>query len=203
MTNAQNPKPALHTDQRGMALVEFALIAPVLLLMIIGFLDLGHRIYYTSIIQGTLQEAARLATVGDKTQSEIDTYVTGRLQGLSQNPNIVINKKSYTDYNGVKKPEKIVTDTAPLGVYNAKTPTTPGDCHEDVVANGIYDTDRGKGGLGGADDVVYYEISLTYNRLFPMSGMLGWSAQQNIAVNTVLKNQPYAAQVKGAATVCA
>lgn len=203
MIRTTRPRGALRSDQKGATLFEFAIVAPTLLLMVIGLLDLGHSIYYNSIIQGALQDAARLATVGDKTQAQIDTFVAGRVQGLSRNPTIVITKKSYTDYTGVKKAEKIVTDTAPIGVYNAKTPTTPGDCHEDVVANGRHDTDRGKSGLGGADDVIFYEVALTYDRVLPMFGMLGYSNRPTIKVNTVLKNQPYAAQVKGAPVICA
>lgn len=203
MTRIPATRRSLRSDQRGATLVEFAIIAPTLLLMIIGLLDLGHSIYYNSIIQGALQDAARLATVGDKTQAQIDAFVATRVQGLSRNPTIVITKKSYTDYTGVKKAEKIVTDTAPIGVYNAKTATTPGDCHEDVVDNGIFDTDRGKSGLGGADDVIFYEVAVTYDRVLPMFGMLGYSNRPTIKVNTVLKNQPYAAQVKGAPVICA
>lgn len=196
-------KGGLASDERGMALVEFALIAPTLMVMLLGFLDLGHRIYYASQIQGTLHRAARLATVGNKTQPEIDAFVTSRLQNLARNPTLVITKKSYSEYTGVKKAETIVTDTVPIGTYNAKTATMPGDCHEDVVPNGRYDLDRGKNGLGGADDVVFYEIALTHRRLFPLARLLGWSPDQTITVNTLLKNQPYAAQIKGASVVCA
>lgn len=203
MSGIVHGRRALGRDSRGATLVEFAIVAPTLLLMVIGLLDLGHSIYYNSIIQGALQDAARQATVGDKTQAQIDAFVSGRVQGLSRNPTVVITKKSYTDYTGVKKAEKIVTDTAPIGVYNAKTPTTPGDCHEDVVTNGVYDTDRGKNGLGGADDVIFYEVAVTYDRVLPMFGMLGYSNRPTIKVNTVLKNQPYAAQNRGAPVVCA
>lgn len=189
-------------DAHGMALVEFAIILPVLMLMILGFMDLGHRMYYSSQIQGTLHRAARLATVGDKTQTQIDDFVKSKLQQLSKNPTIVITKRSYEDYGGVKKAEKIITDTVPIGVYNKKTSTQAGDCHEDVVQNGVFDTDRGKNGLGGADDVVFYEVALTHRRLFPMYGLLGWSQNQTIRVNTLLKNQPYAAQIKGAPVIC-
>lgn len=203
---------ALHfiRDERGATAVEFALITPVMSLIMMGILDLGHTAYVASQTQGAVHQAARQATVGNRTGAQIDTYVINKLRPLVQQGTcpgascpVTIQKKSYSDYTGVKKAEKIITDTAPFGTYNAKTPTQPGDCHEDVNGNNVWDQDRGRDGLGGADDVVRYEVTVRYNRLLPVAGLFGWSQQQEVKVNTLLKNQPYAAQTKSAQTVCA
>ena len=53
--------------QRGATIVEFALVLPVLCVLLLGMLDLGYRSYVTSIVQGALHEAARMATVGGVT----------------------------------------------------------------------------------------------------------------------------------------
>jgi hypothetical protein len=58
----------------------------------------------------------------------------------------------------------------------------------------------GRTGLGGADDIVYYKVVVTYQRLFPLSKLLGFSPTQTSSANTVLRNQPYAAQAIPAIT---
>ena len=70
----------------------------------------------------------------------------------------------------------------------------PKECFDDVNANGIWDADPGKTGQGGANDVALYSMSITYTRIFPVARLLGFSATQTIAAQTLLKNQPYATQ---------
>ena len=175
-------------DRKGATIVEFALISPVLCVVLLGFIDLGYRSYVSSVIQGALQEAARNATVGTKTGAQIDALVISRLKSFSKYSTPVINKTSYSDYSGVQMPEKITSDTAPVGVYNST------DCYEDANNHGKYDLDRGKTGLGGADDVVYYEIVLTFPRIVPLGKILGFSNTQTIRAATVMQNQPFAAR---------
>ena len=57
---------------KGQSLVETALIIPLLLLLILTFVDLGRAIYYSSAIQNSVREGARYASVhkltGDVTE---------------------------------------------------------------------------------------------------------------------------------------
>lgn len=182
-------------DARGVTLVEFALIAPSLCMTLLAFTDFGYRSYVDSVLQGALLQAARSATVGDKTGAQIDQQVNDSLKAFSSGATVTIVKKSYEDFSGVKKPEKITEDTAPIGTYNK------GDCFEDANGNGTYDLDQGKGGLGGAEDIVDYEVSITFPRLVPMGGFLGLDNTQTISGSTVLRNQPYAAR-SSSAIVC-
>jgi len=48
--------------------------------------------------------------------------------------------------------------------------------------------------LGGADDIVYYEVTMSQPRLFPMAKLLGWSPTQSVTVKTMVRNQPWANQ---------
>lgn len=179
-------------DTRGVTVVEFALIAPSLCMTLLAFTDFGYRSYVDSVLQGALLQAARSATVGDKTGDQIDQQVKDSLKAFSSGATVTIVKKSYEEFSGVKKPEKITQDTAPVGSYNK------GDCFEDANGNGTYDLDQGKGGLGGAEDIVDYEVTMTYPRLVPLSGFLGLSNSQTLTESTVLRNQPYAARTTSA-----
>ena len=39
-----------------------------------------------------------------------------------------------------------------------------------------------------------YTASVTYPRLFPMYGLLGWTQNETISASTTLRNQPYGTQ---------
>ncbi len=172
-------------DSRGATIVEFAFVAPVLVLTLLGLFDLGYKSYVSSVLQGALHDAARMATVGDKTNAQIDAAVNARLHAFSRGATIAIVKKSYADFTGVKVAEKITQDTAPLNTYNST------DCYEDYNGNGVYDTDRGKSGMGASEDVVNYDITITYPRLFPLTRLMGLPSTDSVHGSTVLRNQPY------------
>lgn len=187
---------SLLSDTRGVTLVEFAAILPVLCLVLLGLLDLGYRSYLGSIMQGALHEAARMATVGNVDGEAIDAHVRQRLSSFAHNAEISTAQTSYAEFSDVREPERIVHDTHPLGEYN------PGDCFEDANGNGVYDHDRGRDGTGAAEDIVNYEVTVTYRRLVPLGRMLGWSDDETLSASTVLRNQPFAARQTGTVIIC-
>jgi hypothetical protein len=55
---------ALHrSDQRGQTLIEFAILLPVLLMMIMGVLDIGRIVWANDMISNAAREGARYAIV--------------------------------------------------------------------------------------------------------------------------------------------
>ncbi|MBN8850192.1 MAG: pilus assembly protein, partial [Sphingomonas sp.] len=97
---------------------------------------------------------------------------------------------------GAAAPEPFV-DSNHNGVRDA------GECFTDINGNGVWDSDPGANGQGGASDVTMYTMTATYPRLFPIAKMVGWSSKLTISAMTFLKNQPYATQIqKTQATIC-
>src|SRR5687768_7515945 len=68
-------------SRRGQAMVEFALIIPIFLLMIFGILDLGRAVYAYSTLNNAAREGARVAAV-DQTLSHIQSIASGHAVGL-------------------------------------------------------------------------------------------------------------------------
>lgn len=187
---------SLRRDARGSTVIEFAIVAPILCMSLMAFFDFGYNIYAESVMEGVLHEAARGATVGNVTGDEIDAFVERRLLVFAHNADLTIEKNSYSEFSRVKNPEKLARDrTAPWGVYNR------GDCFEDSNPNGSFDLDQGRAGLGGAEDIVNYEVTMTYDRMFPISGFLGISPTKTIHVSVPLRNQPFAARNQ-VTTIC-
>lgn len=179
----------LRRDERGATIVEMGFVMAPLLIVVLVLFDFGHRFYIQSVVEGTLQQASRLATIGNKTPAEIDTFIQNKLAIFTKSTPPTITKKSYLQFSGVAKEEKF-TDADGDNTYDA------GECYVDENGNGSWDnaSTAGRGGLGGADDIVFYTVTLTFPRIVPLGGFMGWAANDQVAANMVLRNQPYGAQ---------
>lgn len=169
-------------------MVEFAMIATPLFIVLLGLTDFGYRSYVDAVVEGTVHKAARLATVGDKTPNQIDDFVRSQLTTFSTNATVTITKTNYYQFSGINKPEKLTTDVNGNGQWDT------GDCYQDLNNDGKWNTVAGRDGLGGSDDIVYYTVTFTYPRVVPMVSLMGWSANQTLTATTLMRNQPYASQ---------
>lgn len=184
-------------DRRGISAVEFGMLAPVLVLMLMGLGDLTYRAYVQVILDGAMQKAGRDSTIQGASANiaALDAAVEAQVKDVARTATFATTRHSYTTFSNVA-PEPF-TDGNSNGVRDA------GECFADINGNGSWDADPGRDGLGGASDVVVYTKSVTYTRLFPMAGLMGWPDTQTVRSQTLLKNQPYATQnTTTPATVC-
>lgn len=187
---------SLRRDARGVTVVEFAMVLPVLLLVIMGGMDMGYQAYVRSVLQGALNDIARtgsleapdLACTTGTVEERIACSIRRRSDVVAPNATYDFEIRSYYEFSGVGRAEKLVTDHNRNGQYDT------GDCFADLNGNREFDASAGRGGIGGADDVVFYRVDMTMPRLFPVSGMLGWSPDYEISATTAIRNQPYSQQ---------
>jgi Flp pilus assembly protein TadG len=74
MRRFQRRKHRLLRRTEGMAAVEFAIILPVLLLLVCGIIDFGQVYYQVHLVNEAARAGARLAAVG-RPSSEVTTAV--------------------------------------------------------------------------------------------------------------------------------
>ena len=196
---ALRPLAHIAGDDSAVTIIEFGIVAPVMLLMLMGFFDLAHTEYARSVLQGAMQMAARNSTLesGQTTGSSIDTTVENQVTRIVGNgATYTSSRLSYSDFSNVGKAEPY-TDT------NGNGQRDPGECYQDINGNGQWDADMGATGQGGADDAVLYTMTVSYKRFFPMARLLGWPTNQTITASTVLRNQPYGTQASSTPpTIC-
>src|SRR3546814_10575732 len=86
------------SDQRGTAITEFGLIAPVFLLLMLGALDLAHTLYMQGVLQGVVQKAARDSTLEsaqeETTQLAINQKIEDQVKRLAANADVSISRRS-------------------------------------------------------------------------------------------------------------
>ena len=177
----------LRHDSRGATIVEFALLAPVLLLTLLGLFDMGYNTYTSSVLQGAIVKAARGSTIEGATPAALDARVEAAVHDIAPNATVTFDRKAYTSFSDVGAPEDF-TDLNGDGVCNN------GEPFEDVNGNAFWDADRGKSGGGGARDAVLYTVSVSYPRAFPVGKFIGVSNTHEMQSQTVLRNQPWSEQ---------
>ncbi|KXU32942.1 hypothetical protein A0J57_06960 [Sphingobium sp. 22B] len=182
----------LARNDDGVTIVEFAAVAGPLIILLLGSLDLGYQAYATAVVQGTANAAGRKATLEGATAATVETYVRDRLSSIASGSNVQITASNFLTYNKIGKPEKLTTDVNNNGLYDKSGP----DCFIDDNRNNIYDVaSQGATGIGTAEDVVRYQISVTYNRLSPIPQLAGMGNSVTISRTTFMRNEPYAGVV--------
>lgn len=184
---------SLARDEAGATIVEFALVLAPLLAVVLGFTELAYQSYVRSILQGVLNDVARIAAVenpklgvvSDPLQARIETRVKERLTPLVKSGTYEFDVRNYKDFASVGKPEALVTDVNGNGSYD------PGDCWEDSNPNRTFDLDGSRSGVGGADDVVIYRVTLTAPELLPVAPIVGGDGRFNARAATTVRIQPY------------
>ena len=72
-------------SQRSQALIEFALVSPVLLLLLFGVIDLGRAIFYYDTLNHAAREGARAAVRASNqlpTNADVLTAVSAQMLGV-------------------------------------------------------------------------------------------------------------------------
>ena len=181
----------LGRDERGVTATEFALIAPALLMVLLGVFDTGYNLYTAAVLDGAAQKAARDSTIeGAETKGlAIDDRVSAAVHHVVPNAEVTFDRRAYRDYSDIHQPEDY-TDVDKDGACDH------GEPFEDVNGNGVWDSDRGTDTMGGARDAVLYTVTVSYPRAFPLMHLLGLPDRVISKSQTVLRNQPYGAQNK-------
>lgn len=184
---------SLRRDQEGATLLEFAFVAPVFMMLLIGAMDVGYAMYIRAVAAGTLEQAARSGSLEGATESQLRGEIRLSMfkilpESARNNSNVLITTKNYSDYSRIDAAEKIVTDLDSDGVLDV------GDCWLDEDLNNQYGVNEGANGIGGADDGVYYTVAITMDSFFPLYQFLNRAKSRTITVKTLVINQPFAAQ---------
>ena len=177
----------LRQDREGATLVEFAIVGPVLIRMLMGLFDIAHTQYTSAVLYGAMQKAARDYTLESAGTSA--TVIDGRVQDqiravMPNGATITFTKTAFDDFKDVNEPEAY-TDLNNNGTCNA------GEPYEDANNNSVWDVYRGSNGLGTARDVLLYTTNVSYPRMFPMFGLAGLPTTVTLSATTVLRRQPF------------
>lgn len=175
----------------GAAAVEFAFVAPILLLTVVGIMEVAMVLIVSSLIEGGLRDAARFGITGFVPQGmtreqQITSIIGDATVGLVDMNDIDIQTLVYPSFAQVGQPEPF-TDTNGNGTYDAGEPYT------DINGNGQWDADMGAAGVGGPGDIVLYKVKYDLPMMMPLLSTVLGGADGKIQLNAsiAVRNEPY------------
>lgn len=173
-----------------MTAVEFAFIAPVLLILLFAIIEFSLVMLTNNLMESATSISSRLGKTGfaQSGQSREETIlqsVRTRVGSLIDPAYLNVTTKVYSTFSQIGVPEPW-TDKNGNGI-----PET-GE-YDDINGNGTYDTDIGRAGYGGAGDIVVYTVTYPWSIQTPLIRELIGDKEGNIMLSTkaVVKNEPY------------
>ena len=180
----------LRRQSDGSTVLEFAFVAPVLILLLVGSMEVGMIFFASSLLEGGLREASRFGLTGappasGTRESHIADVVNQNGAGVIQVDDSNITTLVYPNFTSIGEPEPY-TDTNGNSVHDAGEPFT------DINCNFQWDPDMGKSGLGHGGEVVQYTVSYD---LAIMTGflapLLGSDGKLPLSASVVVRNEPF------------
>lgn len=175
--------------QRGVTAVEFAVLAPVLLLMLMGIMEFSLIMLVSNMMESATALSSRLgktgyAEAGKTREQTILASVEKRAGTLIDASKLSVQSKYYEQFDQIG-------DAEPWNDTNHNNTPDPGEW-TDINGNGVYDADMGLAGYGNADDIVVYTISYPWDIKTPlMRELIGTNGVFTITTHAVVKNEPY------------
>lgn len=183
----------LGRDTGGVTLVEFALVAPVMFLLIGALLELGYVAFARSTLESAILDASRRARVAEcpgEAAALIEAEVIDRMAVVISHdgapPEFTV--RSYgNEFGNVGNPE-------PFNDLDASGSFDPGEPYTDINGNGRWDEDMGKdGSYGSFGEVVQFTATFEVASLLPFvaARINGNEGFYPIAAETVVRNEPF------------
>jgi hypothetical protein len=174
----------------GSTLLEFAFVAPVLMILLFGGMEVGMIFFADSLLEGGLREASRFGLTGAPPPSgtredHIVEVVNANGAGVVVIDETNITTLVYPNFTSIGEPEPFTDSNGNL-VYDASEPFV------DINCNSQWDPDMGKSGLGHGGEVVKYSINYELPLLSGLlAPLLGTDGKFPLAASVVVRNEPF------------
>lgn len=160
-----------HHGQASQSLAEFALVAPVLLLVVFGIVDLGRAVFYYNVIAHAAREGAREA-VAASTPLPADADVLGQVGNQATGVSVAVNPCPNGPLSASNPPAGsawvFVTEPSPPAVTETSPPPNAPGGEFSAAASG------GCSAVNPAVDNVPLQVTVRYNLVLvtPIIGQL-------------------------------
>jgi Flp pilus assembly protein TadG len=175
-------------SERGATAVEFALILPALLFLILGGIEFSLLLFVQTSLEGATFNASRLGKTGytQATSTREETILSAiddRIGFFLDMNQLNLEARSYDNFSSIGQPEPFV-DVNANGVRDIT------ENYTDVNSNGVYDDDMGVASPGVAGEIVVYTVTYPWSIMNPLlHAYMGDRVE--ISSKFVVKNEPY------------
>jgi Flp pilus assembly pilin Flp len=180
----------LSRAEEGVSAVEFAVVAPAVVLLIFGIIELAMIMVVYNVMESATTLSSRLGKTGFvgegiTRQATLLASIEHRAGMLIEMDDITVTSKVYKQFDQINDPE-------PYTDANGNGSRDSGEAYTDINGNGQWDADMGTAGYGNAGDVVVYSVSYPWSIATPiMREFIGTNGDYTITTHAVVKNEPY------------
>lgn len=177
-------------NEDGSPAVEFAFVAPLLILMMVASIELGLILFSTILMESGLRDAARYGITGNEVPGltrleRIVEIVSERTIGLIDMEEADVQVLVYPGFDTIGNGEDFI-DGDGNGSYDA------GETFTDSNGNGSWDEDIGVAGAGDSGDIVVYRMQYDWGLLTPLAGtVIGSGGIFPIEASIAVRNEPW------------
>ena len=174
-------------DRRGVSAVEFSLLGPLAITMLIGIVELGMVFLVSGSLENAVLTSSRFGITGGApdgvTREDIIRDLIDRNTfGLVDQADVTIDTIVYDNFSDIGRPE-------PFADANGDGQWNEGETFTDVNGNGQFDTDVGLVGLGGPGDIVLYRVQYRINTMTALFDPFFHNIEHSAAV--AVRNEPF------------
>lgn len=180
----------MRRNDDGSMTMEFALVAPVLFLAVVGLIEISLVLFANTLIEGGVREASRFGITGatpatGTREDRIVEIINDNGMGLVTVTTADVTTLVYPNFDSVDQAEPF-TDQNGNSDYDAGEPFT------DINCNGQWDQDQGRSGAGVGGEVVQYTVSYDWSLLTGMlSDALAGALSLPLTVSVAVRNEPF------------
>lgn len=199
---------SLIRDRRGASILEFALIAPIFFLLIMGILEFGlfmfHKVVIESITMQVGREASLNTSAGTTCAGGNDRLTYIRCYVREKSAFLINGEQTQVTINTVAQGGTRVSDIC-LDVDPPRSTPTCSGSYEDVNGNNVYDPPAVNNSVGAPGDLIEVRVSYPWQVLVPFMKYFIGSSQATaegeapkrtgvvmITSSTVFRNEPAA-----------
>ncbi len=184
------PRTGFCRNEEGVTAIEFAVVAPTVMLLILGIIEFAIIMMVHNVMEGATAASSRLGktgfvTAGITRQQTIVNLITDRAGSLIEEDLLEVESRVYARFDQINDPEPY-TDSNDNKSHDAGEPFV------DINGNNQWDADMAAAGLGNAGDVVVYDVSYPWSIATPiMRELIGTEGIITITTHAVVRNEPY------------
>jgi Flp pilus assembly protein TadG len=187
----KRPRHGIYRAADGATAVEFALISPVVVLLVMGIIEMSLMMLAQNLMESATFAASRTGktgyVAGGTTREDTILQALNNIAGSVLDTNrIIITSASYDEFGDIGEPEPFVD-------ANANGVRDEGENYTDVNGNSQYDSDMGASGAGDSGEVVVYTVTYPWHIATPIvNSVLGdENGDINLVARTVVRNEPF------------
>lgn len=178
-------------DRRGVTALEFALVGPAFLLMVLGIVEVSRILTAQQLLDMAAREASRVGITGvkpegGKTREQMVRDIVEEVVTPFLDPaRVTLALESYPGFQSIGKPE-------PFADLDGNGGWAPGEPYTDVNGNGRWDEDQGRSGSAGSGgQVVIYRLGYENSPVTALFAKAFGRDTVRYSARVVVRNEPF------------